>query len=215
MGQAKVKQRLTERLLAKHPICCFCGGSTQATSADHVPPRIIFWGKRRPQGLEMPACHACNQGTRKLDQVAGLFARITVVDKSDQDQQEFGEIAKSVSQCFLGWAKELIPSPGQRDEFQEGVWQCHWGCPTRQHRPLGARRDVHDRSQTRLRPALPSYGPDRAPRRPCRNPISDQRRDLPACPPAGTSARPGACRRPCTGGMDFRRTLWISLSVEP
>jgi hypothetical protein len=86
---------------------------------DHVPLKIVFWGKRRPTGLEMPACDACNQGTRKLDQVAGLFARITVSDKSSREQGEFARIAESVSRCFPGWYNELAPNPKQQDAFRE------------------------------------------------------------------------------------------------
>jgi hypothetical protein len=119
MGQANVNRRLTARRLAQHPLCCFCGGKTPATSLDHVPPKIVFWGKRRPNGLEMPACDACNQGTKKLDQAAGLFARITVTDKSSQDQEEFARIAGSVSRCFPGWNYEIVPNSKQP----------HWAMP--------------------------------------------------------------------------------------
>lgn len=118
MGQAKNKQRITKRLLSTHRFCCFCGGLTEATSTDHVPPRIVFWGKHRPAGLEVPACDACNQGTRKLDQVAGIFSRIRVAgDHSPKDRAEFGRIVDSVSRSFPGWNSEMMPSEAQIAAF--------------------------------------------------------------------------------------------------
>jgi hypothetical protein len=118
MGQAKNSRRLSQRLLSDHPNCCFCGGGTNATSVDHVPPKIVFWGKRRPAGLEVPACRACNQGTRKLDQVAGIFSRILVDSTPPPDgEAEFERILGSVARDFPGWQRESVPSPAQVAAF--------------------------------------------------------------------------------------------------
>jgi hypothetical protein len=119
MGEAKKKQRIAQRILAQHRSCCLCGGQRLATSIDHVPPKIVFWGKRRPSGLEVPACGPCNQGTRKLDQAAGLFARIRVGDTSPEQQAEFERIAQSVTQNFPGWTSELAPTPAQARAFHD------------------------------------------------------------------------------------------------
>jgi hypothetical protein len=118
MGQAKIKRRLTQRILSEHKFCCFCGGQTSATTVDHVPAKSIFWGRRRPEGLELPACKACNEGTRKLDQAAGLFARFRTGDEPLRRQFEFYQIAKQVSRDFPGWHTEMNPSAAQRHDFR-------------------------------------------------------------------------------------------------
>jgi hypothetical protein len=117
MGEAKVSRRIGQRILAENPHCCFCGSS--ATTVDHVPPKILFWGKRRPAGLETPSCDLCNHGTRKLDQAAGLFARIKLGDSSPEQQAEFGRLAESVNRNFPGCFAEMEATPAQEKEFQK------------------------------------------------------------------------------------------------
>jgi hypothetical protein len=118
MGEGKIRRRLAQRLLDEHKFCCFCGGATPATTIDHVPARIVFWGKRRPEGLELPACKACNEGTRKLDQAAGLFARFRVADEPLRQQVEFNQLAIQVSRNFPGWEREMNPSAAQWRDFR-------------------------------------------------------------------------------------------------
>jgi hypothetical protein len=52
------------------PLCIYCGGVVRATTIDHMPPRIMFYGKRHPKGLEFASCQKCNEGTK----YAGLVA---------------------------------------------------------------------------------------------------------------------------------------------
>lgn len=59
----------------KHPYCCFCGGTTPTRTMDHQPPKILFPAKWRPQGLEFPACEACNAQSRQADSLVALVAR--------------------------------------------------------------------------------------------------------------------------------------------
>jgi hypothetical protein len=118
MGEAKIKRRLTQRLLNEHKFCCYCGGETPATTIDHVPAKIVFWGKRRPEGLESPSCKACNEGTRKLDQAAGLFARLRIANEPLRQQVEFFQIAKQLSRDFPGWQREMNPSAAQLYDFR-------------------------------------------------------------------------------------------------
>ena len=110
MGEGRRRKKLTAQVLEAHPLCCYCGGKTAATTADHVPAKIMFWGKRRPNGLEVGACQAGNNGTRSLEQVAAVFARVSVQDEHTAEQRaEFREIVGSVSRAFPGWQQELFP----------------------------------------------------------------------------------------------------------
>lgn len=107
------RRKLTRELLAKHPHCCFCGGGITATTADHVPAKILFWGKRRPGGLELPACKPCNCGTRQLEQAAGIFSRMRMEELLPNEEAELRRLRENVDQSFPGWRKELYPSDEQ------------------------------------------------------------------------------------------------------
>ena len=71
------RQRKRARFLATHPLCCFCGGREPATTIDHVPPKICFPSGLHPESTEFPACKECNEGSAKLDQVAGFITLIS------------------------------------------------------------------------------------------------------------------------------------------
>ncbi|WP_149313366.1 hypothetical protein [Methylobacterium sp. P1-11] len=74
MSETRVRQKRRQRLIADNPICCFCGGGERSTSEDHVPPRACFPSGFHPEGLEFPACNACNQDTRRWDDIFGFYA---------------------------------------------------------------------------------------------------------------------------------------------
>lgn len=65
------------RYLIENPYCCFCGGGVKATTIEHAPPRVFFKDKKRPAGLEFPACERCNHGSSQLDQVASYFSLVS------------------------------------------------------------------------------------------------------------------------------------------
>lgn len=112
MGQAKNKRSQRIRLLEQHPNCCYCGGATPATTLDHVPAKVTFWGKNRPAGLESPACDACNGGTKKLERAAALFSHIRMADDRTPAQQvEQREMAHKVRLDFPGWHHEFHAVP--------------------------------------------------------------------------------------------------------
>lgn len=70
------KSRRMKNFLLKHPVCCFCGGSQQATTQDHLPPRSVFDNKKWPEGYVFPACYDCNSGSSKYDSIFALVSRI-------------------------------------------------------------------------------------------------------------------------------------------
>ena len=73
MGQAKNRLK---KMMAEHPHCCLCGGEMPTESIEHAPPKIMFWEKKRPIGMEVPACNRCNNTTSKIDQLAAFYAMI-------------------------------------------------------------------------------------------------------------------------------------------
>ena len=42
MPKAQSKLGKKKLFFAKHPYCCFCGGTKPATTLDHVPPKACF-----------------------------------------------------------------------------------------------------------------------------------------------------------------------------
>jgi hypothetical protein len=114
MEEGRKRKRLTAQLLEGHPYCCFCGGGVAATTADHVPAKIMFWGKRRPKGLEVPACKSCNNGTKALEQLCSIFARVSIADeRTPEERAELSQICTAVSRAFPGWQRELFPDSEQ------------------------------------------------------------------------------------------------------
>lgn len=55
-------------------MCALCGGLRKAESAEHAPPTVLFHGKSRPRGLEVPACERCNSGSSVFDQLVTMVA---------------------------------------------------------------------------------------------------------------------------------------------
>lgn len=54
--------------------CALCGGMRPAVNPEHSPPKVMFQGKDRPIGHEVPACERCNNGSGALDQLAAFVA---------------------------------------------------------------------------------------------------------------------------------------------
>jgi hypothetical protein len=104
MGEARKKKT---RFLQTHPICCFCGGDTQATTVDHVPGRVCFWERAFPESFEFPACVKCQSASR-LDELAfGFFAHML-----DKNPKNFD--SKNVNKIISGMANNLphiLPNP--------------------------------------------------------------------------------------------------------
>ena len=119
MGEARSKQRRRQEFFKQHPFCCYCGGNVIATTVDHVPSRQTFALKRRPKGLEVPACHACNQYTAKHEQVAALIARMYPDPPKKAEQEEVRKLVKAISKNNPGLLEEMQPSWRQQYDFQQ------------------------------------------------------------------------------------------------
>jgi hypothetical protein len=105
MGESKQKKRAHAAILEACPHCIYCGAT--ATTIDHVPPRIMFWSKRRPKGLEFPCCNSCNHGTRLADMVAALISRTFPDARNETMQTEVNKLFKEVNNNVPGLLEEM------------------------------------------------------------------------------------------------------------
>jgi len=92
MGEQQSRKK---RFLAKHPLCCFCGGGTPATTEDHWPSRAIFIGRKWPEGYVFPACGPCNSATRLDEPLMALICRIRFPDIAG-DPAEWHRLLKGI-----------------------------------------------------------------------------------------------------------------------
>lgn len=134
MGQAK---RTLERMLAKQPRCIYCGGQALAVSRDHCPPIGIFDGRRRPQGLEFPACYACHQGTRQMDQIASVLSRMYPEPTTDEQRAEQVEVIRGFIANHRALAQRIYGQPDELVSFDgKPAHVMHVGDVTELHRAM-------------------------------------------------------------------------------
>ena len=95
MGQAKRRLLNMKRV---HPRCCICAGGSPTETIEHAPPKIMFWGKLRPKGMEVPACKRCNSEKSRMDQLAAFCAFSQYVDPingySDEKMRDFEKVSQ-------------------------------------------------------------------------------------------------------------------------
>lgn len=96
-----------EEFLKQHPICCFCGGATKATTRDHVPSRQLFDDRRWPEGFIFPACVSCNEGTRLIEQEIAFISRLFPDGPTEAHREEFEKIAEAIRNNSLEFLEEL------------------------------------------------------------------------------------------------------------
>src|ERR1700730_11941095 len=109
MGQAKKKRKSQAALLAGRPGCIYCAGTAIATTIEHMPPISLFEGRQRPQGLEFPACEACNNGTVHSDLVAAMLARTRPDANSEDQRKDVRKIFRALENNLPGLLSEMNP----------------------------------------------------------------------------------------------------------
>ena len=110
MGEAKRRRKLTQQVLERFGFCIYCGGSSIATTADHVPPRAVFNLRGRPNGLEFPACDECNRASRVDEQVVAMFSRVYPDAASVAERDELSSLIRAVRNNSPEIIDELKPS---------------------------------------------------------------------------------------------------------
>lgn len=76
-----------EAFKALHPRCCFCAGERPTASRDHQPGRVFFRNKRFPDGIDVPACEACQSTSRRAE--AALSLLVLPNEHSDRDFEDW------------------------------------------------------------------------------------------------------------------------------
>jgi hypothetical protein len=111
------KRRRSANFLDRNPICIFCGGTTPATTRDHVPSRQLFYRREWPEGYEFPSCRSCNSATRHEEQVIAMFSRIYPDGRTEVERSETKKIIESVSRHYPEVLSEMRSSPRQVRNF--------------------------------------------------------------------------------------------------
>jgi hypothetical protein len=105
--------RRRHRKVFDYPWCIYCGGTTPATEADHVPARVLFDRRARPKGLEFPSCKPCNEGVRRAELVAALISRAYAEPGAPAVEGEFGDLLKQVHRRVPGLLQEMQAPRGK------------------------------------------------------------------------------------------------------
>jgi len=96
---------------AEHPLCCFCGGATPATTEDHVPSRIFFINRAWSEGFNFRARQQCNQATANIEQLAAMVCRIGKVDPTEEERRHSVALMQGVNKN----------SPGLLETMRQGA----------------------------------------------------------------------------------------------
>jgi hypothetical protein len=75
MSESRVKAIKHQRIRNGEFPCVYCGGIIPASEPDHMPPRILFSRKQRPNDLVFPSCSECNRGSAAIDTVIAWLGR--------------------------------------------------------------------------------------------------------------------------------------------
>ncbi len=89
----------------------------RSDSIEHMPPKTMFSGRQRPNGLEFAACTTCNKSTSPADAVAGFFARLGR-DASETEREEIKRRSVSLRAQAPGVIEELT-----RDGSAQRTWE--------------------------------------------------------------------------------------------
>jgi hypothetical protein len=94
LSHDKKKLGKKKRFLNDHPYCCFCGGTEESATIDHVPPKACFPDGYWPEEFEFPACEACNQGSKRDDQLFGFYSQLLDFNESNRTPEDNAKMTK-------------------------------------------------------------------------------------------------------------------------
>jgi len=113
------KSKRKKEFLAKHPICCFCGGEAPSQERDHIPSRVLFDDRHWPEGYEFPACKFCNRKTRHDEQVVAVLSRLYPDPITEEGKKEVCERIRAVAYNYPALLEEMKPSSRQVENALE------------------------------------------------------------------------------------------------
>lgn len=96
-------------------MCVYCGGSTPATTIDHMPPMVMFSQKQRPTGLEFASCEPCNSGARLSDLACAIIGRAYPDAETESEQQEISDLFRAANNNLASLLLEMqMPRAAQK-----------------------------------------------------------------------------------------------------
>lgn len=101
------RRRKREQFFKDHPTCCFCGGSSPATTTDHVPPQACFPRGLMPENFEFPACKECNNGTSKHDTVFAFCSMSMDFNEANQRPADLRRMNQHYNEISRRWPNAL------------------------------------------------------------------------------------------------------------
>jgi hypothetical protein len=108
------KRARRQKFFAQHPICCFCGGGTAATTEDHQPGRAFFRERQWPEGFVFPACEPCNSGSRVSENIVALLVH---GESENEDRRKYRAVLASVRQDYPDLIASMLP--GSANEIRK------------------------------------------------------------------------------------------------
>jgi hypothetical protein len=109
VGEAKQKAIKQQRIRDGEFPCVYCGDVEPASEPDHMPPRVLFSRKERPNDLVFPSCKACNRGSSAIDVVIAWLARMYPDSPVPADREEVRELGRSMAENFPEVASAFHP----------------------------------------------------------------------------------------------------------
>jgi hypothetical protein len=116
MGEKKRRLTLSKRFIRSNPHCCFCGGASQ--TVDEIPPRVMFWQRRWPEGLQFPACEKCNRGRSPIDLVFSFYIKCSELRDAYIDLSDFRKLGNTIRQRY----PEYLPNVATTRSAQQKIW---------------------------------------------------------------------------------------------
>lgn len=110
MGMSRKRK---DKFKAAHPFCIFCGGTAEATTIEHCPPRSMFQRREWPEGFEFPACSDCNHGSADDDLLVAFLARTDPFNDTGSIDGRMPLIISSVIQKFPGIIDRMMPTANE------------------------------------------------------------------------------------------------------
>jgi hypothetical protein len=104
------QRRRLSKFLSEHPNCCYCGGTTPATTQDHFPPRAVFVGRQWPEGYVYPACNRCNGDAAEDEAIITLLSRMYPSADTEAGQREVINLMRAVAEQHPDLYHSLMPS---------------------------------------------------------------------------------------------------------
>ncbi|VTZ22345.1 conserved hypothetical protein [Methylocella tundrae] len=123
------KKSATKRLLEKYAYCCLCGGGVKANTREHVPPKALFDRSHRPNQMVVPACSACNEGTRTGDTVAAIVARWGFSEPTTAEREDSQRLIRGIANNHPDIQLEWLQNSGSVSQRQARRHLASYGAP--------------------------------------------------------------------------------------